>query len=74
MCNFNAATVVPVLTLLTALTAVGIASRQLSLNRKNQRETTAKATFREFLKMCVQNPDLANGKPNPFLIKNDAGT
>jgi hypothetical protein len=65
MCNFNAAIVVPVLTLFTALTAVWVAYSQLSLNRKNQRETTAKATFREFLKMCVQNPDLAYGKPGP---------
>jgi hypothetical protein len=28
-------------------------SEQLTLNRKNQRETTAKTNFREFLKLCV---------------------
>jgi hypothetical protein len=48
---------------LIALAALVIARRQLVLNRANQRETTAKATFREFLKLCVQYPDLAYGKP-----------
>lgn len=65
MRNIDATIIVPVLTLFTALAAVWVAYSQLSLNRKNQRETTAKATFREFLKMCVQEPDLAYGKPGP---------
>jgi hypothetical protein len=56
-------TVAPIITPFVALAAVWVAYRQLSLNRKNQRETTAKATFREFLKLCVQYPDLADGKP-----------
>lgn len=34
---------------------------QLNLNRANQRETTAKATFREFLKLAVEYPELAEG-------------
>jgi hypothetical protein len=39
-------------------------NNQLELNRRNQRETTAKTNFREFLKLCVDYPDLANGKPS----------
>jgi hypothetical protein len=50
---------------LVASVGLVVARRQLILNRKNQRETTAKATFREFLKLCVQHPDLAYGKPPP---------
>jgi hypothetical protein len=65
MSNFDPATVMPIFTPFIALVAVWVAYRQLSLNRKNQRETTAKATFREFLKLCVQRPNLAYGKPNP---------
>src|ERR1700678_882765 len=30
---------------------------------KNQRETTAKNTFRDFLKLCIEHPDLAYGHP-----------
>jgi hypothetical protein len=57
------AEIAPGLTPVVALIAVLIASVQLALNRIAQRETTAKATFREFLKLCVQHPDLADGKP-----------
>jgi hypothetical protein len=53
----------PILTSLVATVGVFVAARQLYLNRKNQRETTAKTTFREFLKLCIQHPDLAYGKP-----------
>jgi hypothetical protein len=60
----DSALIAPVFTPIVALIAVLVAWRQLVLNRKNQRETTAKATFREFLKLCVQSPDLAYGKPN----------
>jgi hypothetical protein len=52
----------PLVTAIVALMALIVARRQLSLNRKNQRETTATATFREFLKLAVQYPDYANGK------------
>ncbi|WP_315766159.1 MULTISPECIES: hypothetical protein [unclassified Bradyrhizobium] len=52
----------PLATALIALVAVAIAWRQFHLNRKNQRETTAKTTFREFLKLCVLHPKLAYGK------------
>lgn len=34
------------------------------INRKNQRETTAKNNFREFLKLCVANPKFAYGDPD----------
>jgi hypothetical protein len=36
-------------------------NEQLVTNRKNQRETTAKTNFREFLKLCVDYPDFAYG-------------
>ena len=52
----------PLVTAIVALMALIVARRQLSLNRRNQRETTATATFREFLKLAVQYPDYANGK------------
>jgi hypothetical protein len=42
-----------------ALVAVLVAWRQLVLNRANQRETTAKATFREYLRLAVQYPELS---------------
>jgi hypothetical protein len=34
----------------------------LVLNPISQRETTAKVTFREYLKLAFENPDLASGK------------
>lgn len=46
----------------SALIAVLVACRQLVLNRANQRETTAKATFREYLKLAVQYPELSRGE------------
>jgi hypothetical protein len=46
---------------LVALGALGFAWAQLRLNRNNQRETTAKTTFREFLKITVEHPELAEG-------------
>lgn len=51
----------PGLTPLVALTAVFLAWRQLALNRANQRETTAKAIFREYLKLAVEHPELSGG-------------
>jgi hypothetical protein len=47
------------LTSAVALLAVLVAWRQLTLNRVNQRETTAKTTFREYLKLAVQHPEFA---------------
>jgi hypothetical protein len=46
---------------MTAIAALLVARRQLYLNRQNQRETTSKTIFREFLKLCIENPDLAYG-------------
>ncbi|PSO25204.1 hypothetical protein [Bradyrhizobium sp. MOS002] len=54
----------PIFTTIIALFALIVASRQLALNRQNQRETLATATFREFLKLCIQYPDLASGEPS----------
>ena len=47
---------------IVAAMALGVAWIQLNRNRANQRETTAKATFREFLKLAVEYPELAEGK------------
>jgi hypothetical protein len=51
--------IAPGLTPLVALIAVLVAWRQLALNRINQRETTAKTTFREYLRLAVQYPELS---------------
>jgi hypothetical protein len=58
----------PVVTAASAICAASIAAlalyvarHQLLLNRQNQRENTAKATFREFLKLCVDQPEFAYG-------------
>lgn len=53
----------PILTPIIGLAALAIAWRQLSSNRHSQLETLATATFREFLKLCIQYPDLASGEP-----------
>jgi hypothetical protein len=63
-CAKNWAEIAPGLTPIVALIGLGLAVWQLWLIRTNQRETTAKGTFREFLKLCVQLPDLAYGKPS----------
>jgi hypothetical protein len=52
--------IAPGLTPVVALIAVLVAWRQLALNRANQRETTAKATFREYLRLAVQYPNLSS--------------
>lgn len=54
------AQIAPGFTPLVAVAAVLLAWRQLVLNRYNQRETTAKATFREYLKLAVQYPELSS--------------
>src|ERR1700691_3045070 len=51
----------PIFTAVIAFVALVIAGLTLGANRKNQRETTAKANFREFLKLCVEYPDFAYG-------------
>jgi hypothetical protein len=48
---------------LIAYCAFTVARRNLTTIVKNQRETTAKNTFRDFLKLCVDNPELAYGQP-----------
>jgi hypothetical protein len=60
-CARNWAQIAPGFTPIVALAAVLLAWRQLVLNRANQRETTAKATFREYLKFAVQYPELSAG-------------
>ncbi len=57
-------TVVSLFAFAVAFIALLVASEQLSLNRKNQRETTAKTNFREFLKLCVEYPKFAYGDPD----------
>lgn len=57
-------TVVSLFAFVVAFIALLVANQQLSLNRKNQRETTAKTNFREFLKLCVEHPKFAWGDPN----------
>ena len=49
------AQIAPGVTPVVALIAVLVAWRQLVLNRANQRENTAKATFRDYLRLAVQN-------------------
>jgi hypothetical protein len=64
-CARHWAEIAPGFTPIVAIIGLGLAVWQLWLIRTNQRETTAKGTFREFLKLCVQAPDFANGKPSP---------
>jgi len=56
------AKVAPIFTPVVATAALLVAWRQLRLNRLNQRETTAKATWREYLKLAFEHPKLASGK------------
>jgi hypothetical protein len=58
-CLRSWAQIAPALTPIVALIAVLVAWRQLTLNRGNQRETTAKTTFREYLRLAVQYPELS---------------
>jgi hypothetical protein len=53
----------PVLAAVAAAGSATVAYLALRVNRQNQRETTAKTNFREFLKLCVEYPDLARGTP-----------
>jgi hypothetical protein len=56
------AQIAPGFTPIVALITVLFAWRQLALNRANQRETTAKTTFREYLRLAVQYPALSRGE------------
>jgi hypothetical protein len=51
----------PLVAFVVGVVGFGLTLKQLKLNRLNQRETTAKATYREFLKLAVEHPDLAEG-------------
>jgi hypothetical protein len=53
----------PILAAVAATGSATVAYLALRVNRQNQRETTAKTNFREFLKLCVEYPDLARGTP-----------
>jgi hypothetical protein len=65
MCNFDVVALAPIFTATIAFFAAMVAFAALRLNRKYQRETIGKATFREFLRLAVQHPDLAEGKIDP---------
>jgi hypothetical protein len=58
-CAKQWAQIAPGVTPIVALSALLIAWWQLAVNRANQRENTAKATFREYLKLAVQYPELS---------------
>jgi hypothetical protein len=51
---------------------VYVAFTQLRNNRVNQRETTAKGIFREYLKLAFENPQFA--EPNYQELKKDSET
>lgn len=51
--------VAPILTALVATFGFGVALTQLARNQRNQRETTAKNIFREYLKLALDHPDFA---------------
>src|SRR5579863_5176231 len=53
------AKVAPILTALVATFGFGVALTQLARNQRNQRETTAKNIFREYLKLAFDHPDFA---------------
>jgi hypothetical protein len=53
--------IAPGITFFVVLLGVVVAWRQLHLNRTNQRETTAKTIFREYLKFAFDNPRFAAG-------------
>lgn len=53
--------VTPIVTLVAASAACAFAWWQLDVNRRNQRETTAKTIFREYLKLTIEYADFAKG-------------
>ena len=54
------AKIAPIITALVAVGGVSIAICQLRSNQKNQRESTAKSIFREYLRLAFEYSDLAN--------------
>jgi hypothetical protein len=56
-----APSIAPCVTLLAAIAAALFAWWQLRVNRYNQRETTAKNIFREYLKLTIEYPHFALG-------------
>jgi len=63
------AQIAPGLTPLVAALAVFVAWSQLRSNRVNQRETTAKGAFREYLKLAFDKQEFAN--PDYAALKAD---
>jgi len=61
-CLVEFAKIAPIITALVAVGGVSIAICQLRSNQKNQRESTAKSIFREYLRLAFEHSDLA--KPN----------
>lgn len=49
----------PIFTAFVAFVGACIAITQLARNQRNQRETTAKNVFREYLKLAFDHPDFA---------------
>jgi hypothetical protein len=68
-CLVELAKVAPIITALVAALGVYVAFTQLRNNRVNQRETTAKGIFREYLKLAFENPQFA--EPNYQELKKD---
>jgi hypothetical protein len=54
----------PLLTSIVAAVGVGVAWKQLDRNRTNQRETTAKGIWRDYLRLAIEHPDFAFGRYN----------
>jgi len=57
------ADIAPIFSMLGIFLGVFVARRQLKLSRLSQRETTAKSTWREYLKLAFECPKLAAGGP-----------
>ena len=57
------ATWTSIATLLVIIFGATVALLNLRTVIRNQRETTAKNTFRDFLKICVEKPEMAYGRP-----------
>ena len=56
------AKIAPIITAAVAFFGVSVAILQLRSNQRNQRESTAKSIFREYLRLAFEHSDLA--KPN----------
>jgi hypothetical protein len=58
-CLVEFAKIAPIITALVAAGGVSVAIGQLRSNQKNQRESTAKSVFREYLRLAFEHSDLA---------------